>query len=176
LLTKYHIPTDIWSTGDAKIIDHLVNEINDGETILIEDKESEKLIRQFSFLAVTVLYKDNEATYKLIEEKQVFTDGRTRVRSSDISVGEKIKHNENNIEDSIKRALQEELEIHEGFTVNKSDNVKEDVDSKSYPGLTSQRNRFNVVAHIDSTQYKPEGYQEVQSDKTTYFVWEKFLG
>ncbi len=173
LLNQYGIPIHDWGKGEAKTVDHLVNEINNGETMLVQDVESGKLIREFSFLALLVLYKDRNDTYKLVEEKQVFADGRERVRSLEVSIGEKIKRSENNIEDVVARALSEELGIQEGFVTEKGEVVVEDADSKSYPGLTSHRNKHNAVVEIDSTQYNPGGYKEVQADKTTYFTWKK---
>jgi hypothetical protein len=173
MLQQHHIPIDSWGTGEAKTVDHLVNEINDGETVLVEDKESGRLIRKFAFLSIVVLCHTDRETYKLIEEKQVFSDGRTRVRVPDWSVGEKIKPGEENIEAITKRALYEELGIQDNFGIHEGEHVEEEVDSKSYPGLVSRRNRFNVMVEIDPAQYRPEGYTEVQSDKTTYFTWRR---
>ncbi len=173
LLNQYAIPLDDWGTGEAKTFDHLFEEIQTGESVLIEDKNSGELVRELSFLAIVVLYRHNEDVFQLTEEKQVFTDGRHRVRQSDISVGEKIKQGENNMEEAVKRALLEELGIGEGFNIGKIEQTKEEVDSKSYPGLKSRRTRFDVSVEIDSTQYNSDGYKEVQLDKTTYFIWKK---
>lgn len=173
LLTQYHIPIDTWGKGEAKTIDHLANEIAAGETVLVEDEKSGKLIREFSFLAIIVLCQQAGKTYQLIEEKQVFADGRERVRRSDISVGEKIKQDEREVDEITKRALQEELGIEGDFIVREHKIIKEEVDSKSYPGLTSRRNRFDVIVEISPTQYKTEGYTEIQSDKSTYFAWKE---
>jgi hypothetical protein len=173
LLNNYNIPLYQWGTGDAKTIDHLLEEVTSGETVLVEDNDSKDLIREFSFLAIIVFCKYDGKKFKLIEEKQVFNDGRERVRKTGISVGEKIKQNDNDIEESIKRALQEELNIKEGFSIGKIEQVKENVYSSSYPGLKSRRIRFDTTVEIDVYQYNPKGYKEVQYDKTTYFVWEK---
>jgi hypothetical protein len=174
LLTQQEIPLESWGMNGAKTVDHLLDELNEGETLLVEDGKTGRLIREFSFLAIVVLHKDKNDTYQLIEEKQIFSDGSQRVRLSEISVGEKIKYGIENVGEAITRALEEELGIKKGFNVLKKDEVLvEEVDSKSYPGLKSHRNRYNVVVEIDSSEYKPEGYMEVQKDKTTYFVWNK---
>jgi hypothetical protein len=173
LLNNYGIPIDSWGKDGAKTVDHLVDEINNKETVLVQNPETGTLTREFSFLAIVVLYIDGNNTYQLIEDRQVFTDGRERRRSSDISVGEKIKYNESNIEQAIARALSEELGIQGGFVAKEGEIVVEEADSKSYPGLKSHRVRYNSVVKISSEQYKPEGYVETQPDKTTYFIWKK---
>lgn len=173
ILTQYDIPVDVWGKGEAKTIDHLVDEIHNGETVLIGDKETNQIIREFSFLAITITCNIGGTMLQLVEERQVFLDGRERKRSSDIGVGEKLKQGENNIDEAVKRALHEELGIESGFSIGECEHVKEEVDSKSYPGIKSRRNRFSVSVSLDRDQYRPEGYIESQSDKTTYFVWKK---
>lgn len=175
LLTQYNIPIEDWGIGEAKTIEHLLQEINSGETILVEKTESQELIRKFSFLSITILCTYSGTTYRLYEAKQIFTDGRTRERRLDGSIGEKIKLDETDITKSIGRALSEELGIHEDFEI-KSDEIKhstEEAGSQSYPGLKSLRERFDAVVEIKPSQFDPDGYTEVQQDKTTYFAWEK---
>jgi hypothetical protein len=43
--------------------------------------------------------------------------------------------------------------------------------SPSYPGLDSEYAVHLYKAVIGKDQFNPDGYQEVQKDKTTYFVW-----
>lgn len=175
LLCRYRIPIDQWGTHSAKTVDHLLREINEGETVLVVDNESGTMIREFSFASIEVRYTEGDSVYRLIEHKQVFTDGRERVRQSDISIGEKMKHGEVDIHDVITRALSEELGIQEGYTATLTESVIEEVDSMSYPGLRSHRHRHAGIVSIDAEQYRPEGYVEVQADKTTYFIWQKVV-
>jgi hypothetical protein len=175
LLTKYNIPIESWGTGEAKTIEHLLREIDSGETILVENTESQELIRKFSFLSITIFCTNNGTTYRLHEAKQIFTDGRTRERKLDSSMGEKIKPAETDITESIGKALNEELGIHEDFEI-RSDEIThstKEADSRSYPGLKSLRERFDAVVEIKPSQFNPDGYTEVSQDKTTYFAWEK---
>jgi len=45
--------------------------------------------------------------------------------------------------------------------------------SQSYPGLKSKYKGHVFNCTLIDSQYKPEGYVEVQKDKSTYFIWEK---
>lgn len=174
LLTRYHVPIDEWGKGSAKTIDHLLNELNGGEALLVEDQESGYLVRKFSFLAIEVLCRYGPDTYCLAEDRQVFSsDGRVRRRNLEMSIGEKLKQDESDIESATKRALTEELGIQEGFTIDAGEKIKEEVDSSSYPGLRSHRDRFNVSVMLDPAQYNADGYTEVQPDKVSYFVWKR---
>lgn len=44
-------------------------------------------------------------------------------------------------------------------------------DSISYSGLRSEKILYAFEAIFSDEQYNPEGYIEVQPDKTTYFGW-----
>ncbi|HEY4511509.1 MAG TPA: hypothetical protein VJH55_01580 [Candidatus Paceibacterota bacterium] len=162
--------TKTWGTGKAKTIHHLLSEIQEGETVLEETEKG--LVRKTSFLTIHVLYKDERGTFKLFEEKQVFTDGRTRTRDQSWSVAEKMKATDVNIQAAALRALEEELGIMTGVKflgeITTTDELRE---SPSYPGLTAQFKMFNLTVHIDYHEYRPDGYTEVQEDKSTYFKW-----
>jgi hypothetical protein len=98
LLRRYNMPLDQWGKGEAKTLDNLLEEIENGEAVLIEDEAGE-LVREISVVWMTVFYSDESGNrYRLIEEKQVFDDGRERTRDLSISVGEKMKPGEGPLE------------------------------------------------------------------------------
>lgn len=170
-LKAHDIDTSAWGSGGTKTLDHLLKEIQDGESVLVKGDEG-RLLRKTLVAKADVYYKDTKGQlYRLKETKQVFVDGRERVRNSFLM--EKMKPDENPLI-SIKRGVKEELGIdEEGFTVEPIDVADEIVDSPSYPGLKTWYilHRFKVVLSED--QVKPEGYTEKQVDKQTYFAWEK---
>jgi len=173
-LNQFDIPIDKWGKGETKTVKHLLDEIQSGESILIRDNKNKELSRKISFLAIDVLYEDKSGQYKLVEKKQIFNDGRERVRNLDTSLGEKIKSNEIDIKDVTKRAIFEELGIIGGIKfVDNQKTIKETVDSKSYPGLKSLHTKIHVTIKLKPSQYISKGYKETQKDKTTYFVWKK---
>jgi hypothetical protein len=119
-----------------------------------------------------IFYRKGEKIYKLIEDKQIFKDGRIRRRKKDSSVSEKMKIGENPIQ-SLIRGIDEEL----GVSLNESqlsreEDLKEEEFSQSFPGLMTRYKGHNFTCFFNDSQYNPKGYIENQKDKSTYFVWE----
>ena len=170
-LMNHNIPVETWGTGSAKTLDHLLNEIKGKECKLIEvDGE---LIRTIYVVSAEIYYMDTFGSFKLKEERQVFKGGRSRTRSLESSLSEKIKADEIPI-DGIIRGMSEEL----GITVS-PDQVREITKfnesrrSNSFPGLSTVYYGTRFSCKLNRNQYKSNGYIEVQKDKTVYFVWEK---
>ena len=67
LLKKYDIPIDKYGTGSYKTLNHLYNEISDGETILVE--ENGELVRKVQFVGARIIYKNGNQWYRLFEAK-----------------------------------------------------------------------------------------------------------
>lgn len=170
LLEKHKIPYKDWGQGKAKTLEHLNKEINDGETILRE--EDGKLYRELFVTAATIRYRENGKTYQLVEEKQVFTDGRTRERKLANSLSEKIKPDEDP-DTAIIRGIEEELGIQGHLNAVPRENNQSVEESPSFPGLLTRYNVNVYDVDISSDQYNPDGFQEEQTDKTTYFVWKE---
>lgn len=169
-LASFQIPVDLWGAGVAKTIGHLLQEVNNGETVLTE--KGRELLRQVGFAAVNVIYRNGREVYELVEDRQEFRDGRVRRRDTGSSVSEKIRPREDP-KDAAERALREELGITGRVNLkggNKSEEIKE---SPSYPGLRTQYLRFGFQAELGGDQFSPDGYVEEQPDKTIYFVWQK---
>lgn len=163
-LNNRKIPYENWGTGESKTLVHLLAEITSGEAIL-EDKHN-RVLRIVTGVGVNVLFQH----LKLVEEKQIFSDGRERRRGLSTSVGEKMKAGESPDEAAI-RTLKEELGIVGVAISNTGVENREPVPSTSYPGLWTKNTVYIYGARLSSHQFRHEGYIEVQSDKTSYFVW-----
>jgi len=168
------IDTASWGTGETKTVEHLFQEIEDGETVLVEGEAGE-LLRQVVVGGADVYYTSPDGkTFRLKEEKQVFKDGRERRRDLGRAVSEKMKPGENPPEAMV-RGMQEELGIEGDVRLEASETDEETKDSPSYPGLRSKYVTHKFRAELTDDQYKPEGYIEQQEDKSTYFVWEEVV-
>lgn len=170
-LEAFGIDTTIWGTGGYKTIDHLVKEIEDQEVILGLNEDGE-LIRISEVVAAMVLCVHDDKMYRLKEERQVFKDGRERIRpSAGHSVFEKMKLGENP-DEAILRGITEELNIAGEIILNYIKKIENMADSKSYPGIQTKSTTHFFEAMLEASQFNPEGYIEEQLDKSTYFVWE----
>jgi hypothetical protein len=174
LLRHHNISFENWGKDSFKTINHLVKEIVEGESILsIEDNE---LFRKISIVFIDVCYIDVAGKiFKLIEEKQIFKDGRERKREfkEEGSVAEKLKSGEIADENVVRRAVAEELGI-KNITNIINTGTKEDIhESESYPGLKTKIIKHFFKVQLNKQQFVPEGYMERQPDKNTYFKWVK---
>ncbi len=174
LLRGNDIPIDSWGTGIAKTVDHLLKEINAGESELL--KKDGALLRAAVGSTIRVYYRNEAVLFHLKEEKQVFKNGRVKKRelAGDMSIGEKLKPGEIPAVGAW-RALAEELGITEKLPlIPLPDIIKCPVKSVSFPGLLSLYTIHAFEVFLPEKWYRPEGYVEKQSDKTSYFVWMKF--
>ena len=172
LLSNAGVDISIWGTGGFKTIEHLAKEIDNNEIILAENEQGE-LIRISEVVASSIYYIDDINKYRLKEQKQVFLDGRVRIRPSNgQSVFEKMKFGEDPTQAMI-RGISEELGIDADINLKHINTVQDTADSKSYPGLQTKSTTHFFDVILNSEQFNPRGYTEEQSDKITYFVWEK---
>lgn len=170
-LASHGVPIGRWGEGASKTFNHLLNELREGESIL--ESQDAELLRKFKVVGIEVLFKDtNGKTLRLREDKQVFTDGREKKRRLDVSLAEKMKPGETPYL-AAKRAILEELGISSEIELLKRGEFHITKPSESFPGLTSDYNAFMYETTLSRNQFKSEGYQEVQPDKTTYFIWEE---
>jgi hypothetical protein len=164
------IPVDQWGKGSAKTVRHLYNEILEKESVL--SYIDGKLIRSIEFVSAQIFYDSPGGVLKLVEEKQIFKDGRVRSRYLESSVSEKMKADEGP-RNSIIRGIEEELKISIAMDqIEANGNIDETEESNSYPGLLTRYNGYKYKIELISHQYRPEGYIEHQRDKSTYFKWE----
>ncbi len=172
LLTTHHVPLKSWGTGSAKTIDHFLKEIQDCE-ITLEETSSNKLLRKLRTVCVTLNYVDKEGIlFRLVEDKQIFHDGRERRRNMDSSLSEKILKGEDAYT-AATRALREELGIDNEVDLFQDRMERRLIESQSYPGIHSEHSLFYFRGMLNHEQFNPRGYVEQQPDKDTYFIWEK---
>lgn len=166
------IDASLWGTGQAKSIEHLQKEIDDGETVLEKNNEG-ILVRKVAVGNVDIYYVSPDGKkYRLKEDRQVFKDGRERKRDRDGSIFEKMKPDENPTE-AMARGIKEELGIEGEINLTETETREEMEHSPSYPGLQTQYVIYKFETTINHEQFRKEGYVEEQKDKSTYFVWEE---
>jgi hypothetical protein len=170
LLTKYKVDINLFGVGKAKTLDHLLKEVNSGEAELT--KCNGELLRRLSVLNITVLAQHKADRYRLIEDRQIFKDGRERRRQLSASLSEKLQEDEGLLA-ACKRALKEEIGVSVYTHTTNATTSVERVESPSFPGITTEYNLSHVEVLIDPSEYRKDGYTEEQKDKTTYFVWLK---
>lgn len=165
LLADNGIDINLWGTGNAKSLDDLWKEIVEGESLL--EVIGDELIRKTCVVSLIVKYGD----LILVEDRQVFPDGRVRRRTLGSSLGEKLCLGENPA-DGAKRALREELQITEILPLTYTgEETKGPEESMSYPGLKTLYVFSNFTVVLPDHLFKKE-YVEVSSNgKRTYFVW-----
>jgi hypothetical protein len=166
---QHGIQVDRWGQGSAKTVEHLEEEIRSGESRLVSERGT--LYREIEFVMSDVLYSSGDAVWRLVESKQVFQDGRVRVRQKDSSVSEKMKPGEDPVLGLI-RGIEEEL----GFRpdpeqIEELGILEEEQESGSFPGLRTRYRGHRFQCYLTDRQWNPAGYQERQPDKTTWFSW-----
>jgi hypothetical protein len=169
-LEQAGITTVEWGKGEAKTLAHLVKELREGECSLVEENGS--LIRTVIVGGSDVFHETPEGLFRLKEEKQVFRDGRERRRDLGSAVSEKMKPDEVPVEAMV-RGLCEELGINGAVSMHYNGESGRTVESPSYPGLTSRYINHKFTTFLSADQFRPEGYIEVQDDKSTYFIWQR---
>ena len=171
-LKEYSVPVEEWGTGEAKNVEHLLDEIR-AEECGIEDKGG-FLIRSIEFVGVRIYHKDKDnVTWVLKEDKQEFKDGRVRRRNMPSSVSEKMKFGEDPLISAI-RGIKEELGVGvEGHQLIKMRDLFYNSGSQSYPGLRTRYKGHQFTCLLDTDQFDMNGYIEVQKDKSTFFKWFK---
>ncbi len=169
MLRIARIDVNQWGKGSAKTINHLIQEVLTGECVLRMLPDG-TLIRTVHAVGAEIFHETENAIYKLIEGRQEFCDGRIRVRMRQSSVSEKMLPGENP-RVAMRRGVQEELGIFEAVDLLEKGIICKLEDSGSYPGLLTRsiRHKFQII--FPDRLYNPNGYIEVQPDKTTYFVW-----
>jgi hypothetical protein len=161
-----------WGHEDAKTVEHLSAELEQGESTLELTVEG-RIRWMVGVVMVDVIYLPNSGgAYHLYEDRQEFRDGRVRKRSMESSIGEKMKRTETSSEAAL-RALQEELEVDQPKYLYYIEHARPERDSVSYPGLLSLQDLHTYTAILDQDAFQPEGYVEKQADKTNYYVWSK---
>lgn len=170
LLNSKNINFGTWGQGESKTLQHLLDELASGESTL-EINGSDRVVRKVEGSAVNIYYTLYQGkTLQLVEEKQVFNGDRVRKRNINTSIGEKMRPEELPMEAGI-RAMQEELKISDVTLTPIRTEHRDLVASTSFPGLWTKNTIHIFETYLNTEQFKPEGYMEIQKDKTTYFIW-----
>ncbi|MGK5093351.1 inositol monophosphatase family protein [Deltaproteobacteria bacterium TL4] len=168
VMESHGINSQLFGVGEAKTLENLWKELQDGETFL--EIRNKTLIRKIRVVSIRVHYKTEEGQrYVIREDRQEFNDGRVRVRSFlEASVSEKLLLQETP-EMGAKRALQEELQLDVIGEIQRGTSRIEEKYSQSYPGLKTiyETHLFRYDLHHD--EFRKDGYEERQENKTTYF-------
>ncbi|HAP37401.1 hypothetical protein A2574_04095 [Candidatus Shapirobacteria bacterium RIFOXYD1_FULL_38_32] len=170
ILLETGVPLWRWGRGAAKEIGDLMEEVEQGDSIVTEEKG--KALRKVAVACVDVYYRKGEKELRLREDRQEFKDGRVRRRELLSSLSEKIKQRENP-KIAAYRGITEELGVRGQIGLMTKEVINTKIESPSYPGLmTSFRYHF-FDAYLDQEQFREEGYVEIQPRKKIYFVWEE---
>ncbi|MBV6518359.1 MAG: hypothetical protein DCC43_00260 [Candidatus Brocadia sp.] len=164
---EHALPVHAYGKDKAKSFRQLLNEIATGETQIIWQEN--RPIRLLSIVVVKVHCRDKT----LVEDRQVFPDGRVRYRGIE-GLSEKL-HPQEEHSKGVYRALQEEL----GFSADELQGISiqflgrewEKKESLSYPGLESHYDTYTYEVHIPDTLYKPEYTELCEEGMHSYFTW-----
>jgi hypothetical protein len=170
LLGDYYIDYKLW----RKDVEDLFEELKLGESsLLLFDGELRRNVKSV-FVGVT----SPDGKLRLVEDRQVFHDGRKDVIRGVKGVFEKQEAGESSEEAAI-RGLKQELftgiEIDDSqLVLIPNDNLTDlvSVVTSAYEGLKTINDTTRYDVLLPQNLYLVEGYKEVQKKKTTYFVWE----
>jgi len=158
-----------WGVGPTKTVESLWTEIANGESELVEVGGA--LMRRTYALGVDIVAEVDGTRYKLREDRQVFRNGSERRRTLPTSIGEKARPDED-MEAGVRRAIAEELGIHEYVRLTDNGSATLVRYSQTYGGMPTEMHMRYAEVEIVSADFRPEGYVEEQAEKSIYFVWE----
>jgi hypothetical protein len=174
-LSEHSIPLEKFGTGTHKSLNDLVDEIIAGEYQLDIDYQTGSLVRVGTIVRLDILYlPSNSCPLKLYEAEQRFCDGRTRTRPTEFAVWEKLKPGEHP-DQGVVRALSEELKLVGLVTVQGGQRTEVIRKPDDYPRISSRFTSFDFVVHLSPETFCPDGYQEIQRQKTTFFKWRALM-
>jgi ADP-ribose pyrophosphatase YjhB (NUDIX family) len=139
-LDRFNIPFQDWGKNQTKTVQHLFNEIINGECWLMEDQA----LRRLSVVQA-LIYQNG---FILVEKEQILCDARVRNRLAPPS--EKLKAGET-WQTALIRCLEEELELEADQVLIVSEDIKARTRSKvsiSYPGLKSRYYLYQAAVTV----------------------------
>lgn len=140
LLTKHNINFSQWGKNGTKSVSKLFNELQTGDSKLIESNGT--LLRESSSVWLNV--SRNNIPLKVLREKRQLRNGKViKVRSNEHPVTEKIMNGET-IRNAVIRGLKEELNLNRNMYViqNPSHTEQKIQNSVSYPGLKARYTKY----------------------------------
>lgn len=163
------IDTASWGEGVTKKLADFYGELSTGESLLTWDQDGAPL-RVVNAFGLDVIVDNQGSVLKLVEDRQVFADGKVKRRNLSTSLGEKIPDGES-LEVTAGRLLKEEIGVSAFKLSNLMFTEFNERPSASFPGLRSIISLTRATAVISPQGYNPDGYSEVKSDRTSYFIW-----
>lgn len=169
------IDLSTWGVGEAKTVEHFLEEVQSGES-KITIKLDGSVLKELTVSIAFVYYNSPDGKKFILQEyKQVFKDGRERIRNIPSSISEKNIPGEEP-EEAIIRGIKEELGI-EDLNIQKIGMPELSTQiSTTFPGIIPQITLHAFETTLTDSQYCPEGYIEHQEDKDTYFIWQEVKG
>lgn len=168
-LAQHQIDPAHWN--GAKV-ETLFDDLKKGECVL-EVKEG-KLHRRVNVVSVRCFHTNqNQERLKLVEEKQVFEDGKVRHRGYEF-VSETMKPNETPHHAAV-RALEEELQISDPelqFQATPEYDENKTKDSTTYVGIPTHYIVYHFKTEIPARLFR-ETYVEDENGTQTHFKWVK---
>jgi hypothetical protein len=166
VLDKYAVPWRTWtSTG---LFETLAREVRASESVLHEINGA--LFREVFVVNIRVRYITREKTLYLFEDHVDFVDGTSRRRTALGSVNEKMLPGEEP-RIAAQRGMKEELSLDFDFSQTPFHETVTDKVSSVYLGLNCRFHNNLFIIELSDHDFRPEGYIERASDKTTYFTW-----
>ena len=161
-LISLNIDITQWSHDrGTKTIEDLYHEIIIGETTLeIIDL---KLVRVVKLVSIEIQVKLGDKSFILVEDKQIFFTGAVRERGLK-NLAEKIREGENP-DQTVIRALQEEVSLVIDKKPNFVDKTEEIKTSPSYPQLDSVYQVWNYKLNLDQDDLELIKFSEYQKKK-----------
>lgn len=162
------VPTELYGLHGSKPLVRLLDEMRAGESRIAVDG-SGRPVREVRVATVRVTCGPRV----LVETRQETADGRSWTRDlQGDSLAEKIRGDESP-ESAAARGVREELGLGplDFRLLPGGHEVLEERESRAYPGLLSRYRLFRRRVEILPSGFRPEGYEEHQPDKTTYFEW-----
>jgi hypothetical protein len=170
LLEKFGINYSSWTANDrSKHLNNLVKEYEALECTL--EVIDGKLIRVLRVVEVEILSPDKK--FRLIETHRVLRNGTVLEAHHDLLSG-KVMFGEA-IFKAIRREIREEIlggllaPINSIYRTTVT--IQPISESKSYPGLLSQRTVYSFLWNMPQSLFKPEGYREIKPRLTVFFEW-----
>ena len=168
LLAAHGIPVERWGTGEARSVGKLYAELADGECTLALDAHGVR--RDVIGVAVHVRFTHPQrGALRLVEDRQVYRDGRVVRRALACSIGEKCRPGEAS-ELAARRGLIEELGIRAPVTLTAAGDYEQERASVGYPGLRSRFITDAFTVELEPRLYR-DLYIEEQPEKRSFFLW-----
>jgi len=181
MLEDHGVDTTTFGVGEAKTLEELAAEVQNGSARLMLDATSHKKLVRVVDIVLLRLYSTQNKEYMLVECAEQYPDGRRR---SAIRVPGTKKNPHENAQETAIRILKdilgmEKLAVHFGF--EEKEVFEEEMDSPSFPGVRTVYRKEIMQCYVNETDEAlrkavglPEGDGWSFEDKkrnTKFFQW-----